>query len=177
MASVASRWRPHHNAEDRPQEIDLTSKPALRVAFIAAVLVKGLDGLLETAAGIVVVVLGPVGIYNLILQLTAPEFDLNPANRALHAVRHGAANFAQTSGRFVVVWLLAHGIVKLALAIELLRGKMWIFPVAAAVLSGFVGYMAYRLVGDWSPWLLAFALFDTITVVLVLNEWRAHAAG
>lgn len=144
---------------------------------MAAVLVKGLDGLLETVAGILVVLLGPVGIYNLILKVTAPEFDLHPASRALHAVRHGAANFAHTSGRIVIVWLLAHGIIKLALAIELLREKMWIFPVAVAVLSGFVGYMAYRLVGHWSPWLLAFALFDTITVVLVLNEWRVHSAG
>ena len=55
-----------------------------------------------------------------------------------------------------------------------LRGKTWIFPVAVVVLAGFVSYMGYRLAGHWSPWLLAFALFDTITIALVLHEWRAE---
>jgi uncharacterized membrane protein len=149
---------------------------SLRFAFIAAVAVKGFDGLVETAAGIFVATLGTQGIYSLILQLTAPELDLHPQSRAIHAVRHGAANLAQGSGRFVLIWLLAHGIIKLALAIELLRGKTWIFPVSALILSGFVGYMTYRLAGHWSPWLLAFALFDAVTVALVLNEWRSHRA-
>lgn len=149
---------------------------AARLAFIAAVLVKGLDGLLETVAGLLVLLVGPQHIYSLVLEFTDPALDLHPESRALHVIRHGAASFAQTSGHFVVVWLFVHGLVKAALAIELLRSKVWIFPVAAAILSGFVGYMGWRLAGHWSPWLLAFALFDAVTVVLVLNEWRAHAA-
>jgi uncharacterized membrane protein len=34
--------------------------------------------------------------------------------------------------------------------------------------------MTYKLVGSYSPWLLVLALFDLLTVALVLNEWRAH---
>jgi len=147
---------------------------ASRIAFLAAVAVKGIDGLIETAAGAFVAIAGPRRIYDLVVRITAPELDFHAAGRAVHAVRHGAANLAQGSGDFVIIWLLAHGIIKLALAIELMRGRRWIFPVAAAVLAGFVGYMAWRLASHWSAWLFAFALFDVMTIVLIMNEWRAH---
>jgi uncharacterized membrane protein len=150
---------------------------ALRLAFLAAIAIKGIDGVVETAAGAFLAIAGPWSFYDLIVRVTAPELDHHPASRAIHAVRHGAESLAQGSDHFVVIWLLAHGVVKLALAIELLRGRKWIFPVAAAVLAGFVCYMSWRLAYHWSPWLLAFALFDAITVVLVLKEWRSQTAG
>lgn len=147
---------------------------ALRIAFLAAVAVKGLDGLIETLAGLAVAILGTQGIYDLVIQLTAPELDLHPASKTVHLLRHGASNLAHASSRFIMVWLIAHGIIKVALAVELLRGKSWIFPIAAAILSGFVIYMTYKISGHYSSWLLAFALFDLATVVLVLNEWRSQ---
>ena len=149
--------------------------PALRIAFLAAVAIKGIDGLIETATGAFVAIAGPSGLYTLIVRITAPELDFHPAERAIHAVRQGAAGLEHASGHFVVIWLLAHGVIKLALAIELLRGRRWIFPVASSVLAGFVGYMAWRLASHWSAWLFAFALFDVITIFLVIREWRTQA--
>jgi uncharacterized membrane protein len=146
---------------------------ALHLAFIVAVAIKGIDGLIETLAGLAVAILGTSGIYALVIQITAPELDLHPDSRAVDLIRHGAFNLAHLSSRFVIFWLLVHGILKTVLAIELLREKAWIFPVATAILSGFVGYMTYKLFEHHSPWLLALALFDLITLVLVLNEWRA----
>ena len=148
----------------------------LRLAFFVAVTVKGIDGLIETLAGLAVAILGTPGIYALVIEITAPELDLHPDSRAVHLIRRGAFDLAHVSSRFLIIWLLVHGVLKLVLAVELLRQRMWIFPVAAAILSGFVIYMASRLAVHWSPWLLAFALFDLITVALVLNEWRTHRA-
>ena len=150
------------------------NRHALRVAFLTAVAIKGLDGLIETLAGIAVAILGIQGIYFLVIRFTAPELDLHPASKTIHLLRHGALDLEHASTLFIVVWLLAHGTVKLALAVELMRDRSWIFPVAALVLSAFVVFMTYRLFVRYSPWLLAFALFDLVTVVLVLNEWRSH---
>ena len=108
--------------------------------------------------------------------IAASELDLHPESRAVHLLRHGASSLAHASSRFVVVWLLVHGVLKLFLAVELLRGRSWIFPVAAAILAGFVAFMTYKLSVHYSPWVLALALFDLITVILVLNEWRSHRA-
>jgi uncharacterized membrane protein len=145
----------------------------LRLAFFIAVAVKGIDGVIETLAGFAIAILGTQGIYSLVIQVTAPELDLHPDSRAVHLIRHGAFDLTHVASRFVILWLLVHGILKFVLAVELLRERIWIFPVAAVVLSGFVVYMTSRLVAHWSPWVLAFALFDLITVALVLTEWRA----
>jgi uncharacterized membrane protein len=43
----------------------------------------------------------------------------------------------------MIVYLLAHGILKLGIAIGLFRERTeWIFPVGSAVLVGFIVYMA-----------------------------------
>jgi uncharacterized membrane protein len=69
-----------------------------------------------------------------------------------------------------------HGILKLGLAIVLLRGGgRGIFPVGTLILTAFIAFMSYRLSQQWSNWLLGFALFDALTLALVLNEWRKPA--
>ncbi|HEY1614137.1 MAG TPA: DUF2127 domain-containing protein [Rhizomicrobium sp.] len=143
----------------------------LRLAYVAAIAVKGLDGAAETVAGMLVAVLGTASLSDYLLRTTAPELDLHPASRAIHLVRHGAQTLSQSHGGFIAVWLLIHGVLKLVLAVELLRGKSWIFPVASAILAAFIAYMTWRLTHHWSLWLLAFALFDVFTLALVLHEW------
>lgn len=167
-------WSPSALAASLKKGITLQQSRSLRFAFLAAVAIKGLDGAIESVAGAIVAIAGTQGIYDFIIRVTAPELELHPASKTVHILRHGAQGLAHASSHFIAIWLLAHGLLKLALAIELLRGKTWIFPVAVVVLAGFVSYMGYRLAGHWSPWLLAFALFDTITIALVLHEWRAE---
>ena len=55
----------------------------------------------------------------------------------------------------------------------LLRGHgAWVFPFAGAILLGFIGFFCYDLSNAWSDWVLGLALLDTLTLALVLNEWR-----
>jgi uncharacterized membrane protein len=78
-----------------------------------------------------------------------------------------------SSVSFIVFYLLAHGILKVVLALVLLTGGgRWVYPVATIILTGFIGFMSWHLAGHWSNWVLAFALFDLVTLLLVLNEWR-----
>ena len=46
-----------------------------------------------------------------------------------------------------------------------------IAAVGAVILVGFITFMSWRLSEQWSDWLLGFALFDVLTLALVLNEW------
>ena len=146
-------------------------------AYLAAVIIKGIDGALETIAGLVIAFAGSWQLYILAINFTAPELDLHPGNAAMQWIRDGAERlFIHTPGGFVVFYLLVHGLLKLAICIELLRERRWIFPVAAVIFAGFVVYMTYHLTQRWSFWVLSFALFDLLTLALVLNEWRARRA-
>ncbi|HUE65023.1 MAG TPA: DUF2127 domain-containing protein [Rhizomicrobium sp.] len=145
----------------------------IHLAYLATLLVKGFDGAVEILAGLVIFLTGPARIYRWVVRVTAPEIYDGSHAAAVHAIRTGAEHLATTGAHFVEFYLVAHGLLKLALVLVLLRGGgRWIFPVGVVILGGFIGYMSWRLNQQWSDWLLGFALFDVLTLALVLNEWR-----
>jgi uncharacterized membrane protein len=145
--------------------------PLLHYAYLAAILIKGLDGALEALAGTIIALTGPDRVYEWVIQFTAPE--LTGHHPALHAIRSGATRLAETSHQFVIFYLLVHGILKLGVVVALLRGGgRMVFPVASLILGAFVIYMGGMLARHWSGWVLSFLLFDLLTLALVLNEWR-----
>lgn len=147
-------------------------------AYLGAILIKGFDGAVETLAGLVIALTGPDRIYEWVFRLTAPELTGGQHHPALHAIRSGAAKLANGPHHFVIVYLLLHGLLKLGVAVALLKGTArWVFPAASLVLTGFIAYMSWRLTLHWSDWLLGAALFDLLTLGLVLNEWRTHDNG
>jgi uncharacterized membrane protein len=145
--------------------------PLLHYAYLGATLIKGFDGALEALAGAIIAVTGPERVYEWVIRVTAPE--LTGYHPALHAIRSGATRLVESSHEFVIFYLLAHGILKLGVVVALLRGGgRWVFPIASLILAGFVAYLGRELAMRWSGWVLSFALFDLLTLVLVLNEWR-----
>jgi uncharacterized membrane protein len=92
-------------------------------------------------------------------------------------LRRWFATLSPDAELFAAVYLLTHGVVKIVLAIGLLREKTWAFPVAAAFFSIFIAYMGYRLALAWSWSIAGFGLLDLVTLLLVLHEWRSAAAA
>jgi len=156
----------------------LTSRSRFfHLAYLAAILIKGFDGALEALAGLVILITGPERLYEWVLRLTAPELTGGP-HRALHAIQRGAERLAEGPHQFVIFYLLVHGLLKLGIVVALLKGGgRLLFPIASLILAGFVVYMSWRLTIRWWDWLLGFALFDLLTLALVLNEWRNRVAA
>ena len=145
--------------------------PLLHYAYLAAILVKGVDGALEALAGMIIAITGPERVYEWVIRITAPE--LTGHHPALHAIRSGATRLAESSHEFVIFYLLVHGVLKLGVVVALLRGGgRLVFPAASLILGAFVVYMGSELARHWSGWVLSFLLFDLLTLLLVLNEWR-----
>ncbi len=143
------------------------------IGYVVTIAIKGFDGGVETLAGLVIWLTGPQRLYRWAVRITAPELYDGEHVRAMHAIRNGAQHLAITGGHFVVFYLLVHGVLKLGLAVTLLRGGgRWIYPVGTVILVSFIVFMSYRLSQEWSNWLLGFALFDALTLALVVNEWR-----
>jgi len=142
------------------------------LAYLVTIAVKGFDGAVELLIGLLIFFAGPERIYLFILRLTAPELDDHPNSPVVHAIRRGVSGLANGEANFAVIYLLVHGVLKLGLAVALLRGgARWIYPVASLILTGFIAYMSWHLALRWSNLLLGFALFDFVTLLLVVNEW------
>lgn len=145
--------------------------PLLHYAYLTAILIKGFDGALEALAGMVIAITSPERVYEWVIRFTAPE--LTGHHPALHAIRNGATRLAESSHSFVIFYLLVHGVLKLGVVLALLRGGgRLVFPAASLILGAFVVYMGAELARHWSGWVLSFLLFDLLTLLLVLNEWR-----
>src|SRR3569833_2211121 len=152
----------------------MKNNPILHRAYLAAIAIKGFDGAVETLIGLAIWIAGTQRIYATILRLTAPELEDDRRHALVHAIRHGASGLAETSTVFIVSYLLIHGILKLGIVVALLRNRhRWIYPLACVILGGFVIFMGYHLIERWSNWLLGFALFDLLTIALVVNEWAS----
>src|ERR1700684_2621101 len=148
----------------------------MHLAYLVTLIVKGFDGAVEILSGLVILFTGPQRIYRWVVRVTAPELYDGSHIAAVHAIRRGAEHLATTGAHFVEFYLVVHGLLKLGLVMVLLRGGgRWIFPVGTLILTAFIAFMSYRLSQPLSNWLLGFALFDALTLALVLNEWRKPA--
>ena len=142
-------------------------------AYLVTILIKGFFGLLEFTGGVIIAVFGPQRLNTFVLQWTNPELYETQLNEALLLLRHAFHALAQTKGYFVIFYLLVHGTLKMTITGVLLRGHgTWVFPFASVILLGFIGFFCYDLSNNWSIWVFGLAPLDTVTLALVINEWR-----
>lgn len=178
--SLPLRWqdRPADRYKGARTGHSLTEKQnkLAHLAYVLTIAVKGIDGGIETILGLIIWLSGPQRWYAFLLHFSAPELLEEPGNhRFIELLRNGASNLLHSPISFIVAYLLIHGVLKLALALVLLRGGgRWIFPVATVILVGFIAFMSWHLAEHWSNWVLVFAIFDFVTLLLVLNEWRSE---
>jgi uncharacterized membrane protein len=158
----------------------LASKPSPKPAdgpfhglFEIAIWLKGLNGLAELVAGIVLVVLGPRTLEQFVLAVSSRELSEDPNDLFANLARRIVAGLGHDGEAFAAIYLLLHGVIKLVLAVCLLRGKTSAFPVASAFFAIFIAYMGYRLALHWSWVLLALVAIDLATLALVLREWHS----
>jgi uncharacterized membrane protein len=137
------------------------------------VVLKGLNGLAEIASGTAILFLQVGTIMVWVNWLTQTELVEDPQDHLVVLLQHWAAGFGHDSQQFAGLYLLAHGIVKVFIAVLLFLEKSWAFPLGLALFSLLVTFSGYRLSLHWS-WILAgFVAFDLFTIWLIAKEWRA----
>ncbi len=153
----------------------LQNRARLReILFRLSVLLKGLDAILEILGAVALWLVSPGLIASTVHFLTQDEIAEDPHDLVANALRHAAAHFSLSNEHFMAVYLLAHGIIKIAVVAALLRNRLWAYPVAIAVFSGFIAYQLYRYTLTGGIGLILLTLFDLILIVLIWLEYRAQ---
>lgn len=163
--------------ENRSPGRTATPHGALHDLFDAVVILKGLNGLAEIAVGVGLFLLRTGTIMQWAIWLTRGELLEDPQDRLALLLREWANGFGHEAQVFAGIYLLAHGVVKLLLAIFLFLEKTWAFPLALALFSVLVSYSFYRLSLHWSWPLAGFAALDILTIGLIAREWKALLAS
>ncbi len=142
-------------------------------AYFVTVAVKGFDGLVELLAGVWLLV--APGSLHALLQFIFGE-AVEHAGRFMQFIAEHIAHIDRdlTSGGIIIValFLLSHGIVKIAMVYCLLKEILWAYPYALAVLSGFLVYQVYVFIKHPSLSMFLFSLLDAIIIFMVYGEWQ-----
>jgi uncharacterized membrane protein len=142
--------------------------------FLFSIVVKGLDGLLEIAGGVLLLLSSRDDLINMIVFLTAPEIAEDPTDLVANYLRHAVFSLSESTKHFAAAYLLVNGVVKATLAVGLLRGQSWSYRPALTVLAVFIGYQLYRFAHTRSLILLAFMGFDLLALYLIWVEYRGQ---
>ena len=151
--------------------------PALDKTFKIGLVLKGLDGVLEVAGGILLLFLSPQAIEHLVRVLTAHELSEDPHDLVARYLLHSASHLNHGTALFGAIYLLSHGAAKIVLVALVLRDKLWAYPWLIGLLLAFIAYQLYRItVVHFSAGLTALTIFDAFLVWLTWREYRAKRA-
>jgi uncharacterized membrane protein len=143
--------------------------------FKIAVVLKGIDGGVQLLGGLLLIVVPPAAITGLANAVITRDLLGDPNGTLAQHLQTAASNFAGGGGGgtrlFAIVYLLAHGVIKLGLMWALLRKILIAFPIGVVVLTGFVVYEVWRAVHTHSIALPIFAALDAVIIVLVIREY------
>lgn len=151
---------------------DLTDR-----AFKIGLYFKGIDGLLESLAGIFLLLINPGQIDRVVERLTHGELSHDPHDFMANHLVNSAHHLTGSSLVFASAYLMSHGLVKVVLVEEVLRNRLWAYPGLIIVTSLFAIYQVYRMIGDGISFgLMALTIFDLVIIYLTVKEYKRHKA-
>ena len=155
-----------------PETKKLLTEQRLHKAFKIGVILKGIDGLLELAGGVLLLIVNPQVITNLIRVLTEHELSEDPDSFfAQHLVTAG--NHLSSSGKlFGAIFLLSHGIIKIFIIAGLLKKKLWAYPLGIIVFSAFGIYQIYAYLYSHDFSLIILTILDIFVIALTWHEYN-----
>ena len=141
--------------------------------FAIAVTIKGIDGGLQFVGALLLMVIPPTLISGVANQIVTRDMLGDPNGTLSTHLAKAADQFANGSTRwFAIIYLLAHGLIKLVLVWALLKKVLWMFPISVVVLAGFVVYEVWRATNTHSIALPIFAAIDVVIIALIIREYR-----
>lgn len=135
--------------------------------------IKGFDGAVELIAGLWLW-LAPSSLHAILASwyVTTSSWDSAFGQLISNGIKH--LNEELYSGVIVwaIVFLISHGLIKLALVYALLKEILWAYPYALAILGLFLVAQLYALITSPGIGMTILVLLDIFIIWLVWGEWQ-----
>ena len=140
--------------------------------FKLTLILKGCLAVAETVGGFLFLLLSKNFITNFVSGITADELSEDANDYIAQHLLSAANQLSLSSQHFLALYLLLHGLLKIALVIGLLKNKLWAYPASLIIFSLFVAYQIYRYSFTHAVGLLLLTLLDIIIIALVWHEYN-----
>lgn len=141
-------------------------------AFRISLVIKGIDGILELIGGALLLFVKPAAIGRTIGFLTRHELAQDPNDFFANFFLHTAHQLSVSTEFLASIYLLAHGIIKVALVIGILTGRRKLYPYALFFLGLFVLIEFGRIIEVFSVGIFVLMLFDLFVITMVWLEFQ-----
>ena len=144
--------------------------------FDISVIIKGIDGVLEVVGGALLFVVSPARLHELVRVLTQHELSRDSHDVVATYLLRSSEQLSGSAQTFGAMYLLWHGVVKVALVTGLLLKQRWAYPVAILAFVLFLLYQLYRYNHTRAPELLVLSVIDVVVIVLTWLEYKRLGA-
>ena len=147
---------------------------AYRRLFDIALVIKGIDGVIEVLAGALIAFIAPAAITGWFARIAGDELTREPNGLTAHAVHTLAQALAASGHWLIALYLVLHGLIKVLLVIGIFTGKRIAYPLFMAALVIFGIYEIYRGIARHEVFLQALAVLDFAILLLTVHEYRTR---
>jgi len=147
-------------------------KIPFEIYFKIALILKAIDGFFETLGGIILFFVNPSQINSFFKLIFLGELIEDPKDFIANFLISFSNKISLNVEFYSAVYLLSHGIIKIALVYALLKRKLWAYPVAIAIFSLFLVVQIYLLILKFNIFYLLLSILDIIVIVLVVWEYK-----
>ncbi len=141
-------------------------------AFEAGVTLKLINGVLETVGAVLLIFASPANLSRLVTYFTQEELSQDPNDLVANYFLHVAQNFSHDAQLFGIIYLLAHGLIKIFLVVNLWEKKLWAYPTAIGFFTAFTIYQIYRFLLNHSVFMFALTILDILVILLTWVEYK-----
>lgn len=140
--------------------------------FEAGVIIKIFDAATEIISGAFLALVTRAEIRTFVISLTSRAFPNLPVNILWDSLNQTFSLLGNYSQAFWAAIFLAHGIVKLFLAIGLIKDKLWTYPTSVVAFSLFAAYQIWQIATQPSLLLALVTAYDVALIFLIVHEYR-----
>ncbi len=140
--------------------------------FRISIFLKGLDSFFEVIGGILLFLFRPASISNFVKLVFQHELIQDPNDFIGNLLISLSSNLSVHAQLFGAIYLLSHGVIKLALIIGLWKKKLWTYVASEIVFIIFIIYQIYRFTFTHSIFLIILTIFDIMVILLTWWEYR-----
>jgi uncharacterized membrane protein len=146
-------------------------KNILHKIFRVSLFLKGLDSILEIIGGFLLLLFKPSSITNFVRFIFQHELLEDPHDLIGNFIISLSYHLSAGTQLFGVLYLLSHGLIKIALIIGLWKDKIKVYLLAEAVFIIFIIYQTSIIIFNHSVFLILLTILDIIVVVLTWWEY------
>lgn len=153
----------------------LTHTPEARVEhglFRVGMWWRTFYGVLRLILGFVLLKLVNTPFADVFYRLMSHEIIEDPSDLLISVVYPLIQEHSFTITYFIAAYLLFWGFIDVFFSIQLLRHKLWAFPVSIVLITLFVLYEIYRFTHTHSLFLLGVIVIDVVIIFLTYREYR-----